>query len=123
MTNQFNWLLYLEVADYLLNQQEEQFSRSATSRAYYGLFCHVKDALERRQGAPFPTYGSIHKQVIDALKNDSSQTVAQLGYDLDRLRRERIQADYQVRRFSLPRGRKSMILARDIESRLPASFS
>jgi len=123
MTNQFNWLLFLDVADYLLIQQVEQFSRSAASRAYYGLFCHVKDALEQRRGAPFPIRGSIHKQVIDALKNDSRQAMVQLGYDLDRLRRERIQADYRVSRFSLPRARKSMLLARDIESRLTASFS
>lgn len=122
MTNQFDWLRYLNVADHLLTQQGEEFFRSATSRAYYGLFCHIRDALEQRQGQPFPPERSVHIQVIDALKNDSRSSVIQLGTDLDRLRRERNRADYRTNTFTLSRGRKSLLLARDIQTRLVATI-
>ena len=122
MTNQFNWLLYLDVADHLLNLGAEQFLRSATSRAYYGVFCHVRDILEQRQGHRFPPEGSVHKLVIDELKDDPRQAVAQLGNHLDRLRRERNRADYSAYRFTLSRGQKSMSLARSIQSGLIASL-
>jgi uncharacterized protein (UPF0332 family) len=119
MTSGFNWLLYLDVADHLLTQSGEEFFRSATSRAYYGVFCSIRDLLEDSRGRPFPRGRNIHPEVIKALKNGSSSDFVQMGIDLDRLRRERNRADYSTNgSFDLARGRKCMWWAREIQNRL-----
>jgi len=119
MTIQFDWLRYLDVADHLQLQQGEEFFRSATSRAYYGVFCSIRDILEQREGHPFPRNQSIHTEVVRVLRGDLRATVVRLGNDLDRLRRERNRADYQTNtRFKLSDGRISLRLARTIQSRI-----
>lgn len=116
MQGQFDWLLYLRVADHLLTQPGEAFMRSATSRAYYGVFGSLKGALER-SGEHFSTEGNVHRQVIDKLKNNAHSDVVQLGQHLDRVRRERNRADYDSReRFDLIRAQKALQLARRIQA-------
>jgi len=119
MTIQFDWLRYVDVADHLLTQQGEEFFRSAISRAYYGVFCIIRDILEKNQGHRFPTDRSVHRQVINSLRSDLRPDVASLGYDIDRLFRERNRADYRTGlQFKQSQGRKSVSLAKSIQSRI-----
>jgi hypothetical protein len=46
MASGFDWLLYLDVADHLMGRSSEEFLRSATSRAYYGVFCSISRVLK-----------------------------------------------------------------------------
>ena len=122
MTTQFNWLSYLEVAQHLSAQQEQSFRRSAISRAYYGVFGHARDTLQGR-GAAFSTGGDVHRQVISALPNDPRPEVAQLGKELDDLRKERNRADYQTRaRFVASRVRGALAEARRIRDGIAVFF-
>lgn len=102
----FNWLLYLEVADKLTvlpdRGLEEAYLRSAVSRYYYGVFCRSREILENK-GYVFPKR-NVHQKVIDALKSEE----ASAGVNLDRLRRERNQADYdETVRFTRIRVQKA----------------
>jgi len=109
--HQFDWLSYLTVADYLRRQQGEGFYRSAVSRAYYGVFCYIRDALFSRGGVS-------HQRVINALKNDPRLEVASLGQDLEHLRNERNNADYQTdTSFSASRAEAALARARSIRDR------
>lgn len=112
MTNhQFDWLSYLEIADHLLHQSGEGFYRSAASRAYYGVFCHIRDALFSRGGVS-------HVRVINALKSNPRPEVALLGQDLEYLRHERNNADYQTYTgFDASRAEAALFQARSIGSR------
>jgi len=87
----FNWLLYLAVADDLMSFGSEAHFRSAVSRAYYGVFVEIRDGIGDR-GVQLPKR-DIHKFVRDWLRRQRPQLV-QIGLDLSRLRRERVQADY-----------------------------
>ena len=118
MTTQFNWLLYLALGDHLLRQSGEEYYRSAVSRAYYGVFCHIRDILQQR-GTSFAIAADVHRQVITALKSDSRPEVAQLGEDLDGLRHQRNLADYRTNaQFSLRWARRYHRRARSIRNRI-----
>jgi uncharacterized protein (UPF0332 family) len=109
-THQFDWLSYLAVADHLRLQQGEGFYRSAISRAYYGVFGHIRDTL-------FSRGGTSHGQVINALR--SQPETAQLGRDLDRLCDERNDADYETSlRFNESQARTALSQARSIRNRV-----
>jgi len=115
----FNWLQYLSLASQMVAQPGEEYARSATSRAYYGVFCTAREALQARRGQRFQSQGSVHLQVINALKGDPNPSIATLGRDMDRLRRERNRADYEgAQPFSEWRAQKSLVLARSIATDL-----
>ncbi len=90
----FNWLSYLDVAENLMLGGSEAHSRSAVSRAYYGLFGETRSRLEDR-GIRFQRE-NIHIKVINWLKDQPGDSVKQIGTDLDRLRRQRNHADYDT---------------------------
>jgi uncharacterized protein (UPF0332 family) len=119
----FNWLSYLDVADHLLGQQGEGFYRSAVSRAYYGIFGHTRDVLERVKGIPFPRGRNVHWDVINALKNDPRQEVNDLGNDLERLRDQLNDADYHADTgIDLSWAQNSVSEAKSIHNRLASLF-
>ena len=123
MTTQFNWLLYMEVAEYLVRQRGESYYRSAISRAYYGAFCYARDTLARVQSRTSSRRGDAHEQVINALKSDPRPEVADLGESLHRLHTERNRADYRTRvQFVVSRARGALSAARKICDGITTSF-
>lgn len=114
----FNWLLYLDVADYLMLSMSEAHFRSAVSRAYYGVFGEIHGRLQTR-GVQLQRK-NIHQEVIRWLRNQSQMGIVQIGMELDRLRRERNRADYAaMKRFTEQCAKKSLLKARSIEINIP----
>ncbi len=111
----FDWFLYLKVSDDLMSFGSEAHYRSAISRAYYGVFIAIRDALDKK-GIQL-LQKDIHAFVTNWLKQQPVSHFRQMGNNLSRLRRERNHADYDTYEvFSLERGEKSLIMARQIES-------
>lgn len=118
MTN-FNWLLYLNVANHLVSQAGEEYWRSAISRAYYAVFGAAKGILEN-QGIQFKR-DNIHRQVIKSLKKHKNPTARQAGANLDRLRRERNKADYDDSiSVDYKKACLAITIAQKIQKELPA---
>ncbi|MCK4330976.1 MAG: hypothetical protein KAW81_00315 [Dehalococcoidia bacterium] len=114
----FDWLIYLDVADNLLGFHAEGYSRSAVSRAYYGVFGEIRDRLEHR-GIQFKRE-NIHREIIEWLKNQADKGIVHIGVELDRLRRERNWADYNsIRTFTRLRAEKSLLKARSMQRSIP----
>jgi len=94
MGNMFNWLLYLDLADDLATNGTESSCRSAVSRAYYGVFGKIRDTLEK-DGKLFSP-GNIHMEIISWLNNHDDAKIRIIGREMNRLRRERNNADYEA---------------------------
>lgn len=115
----FSWPLYLEVAEFLLNQKGEHFVRSAISRSYYGVFHGVRKHGEERRGFPFGSGADVHRDVVRILRSQPDESSRELAKDLARLRDERNAADYQIEIEVTPeRGREVLDLARSVAGRL-----
>jgi uncharacterized protein (UPF0332 family) len=117
----FDWLLYLELSDFLISSGyskqipsgSENFYRSAISRAYYGAFDKIRTELEYK-GFKF-SQANVHSQVIEWLISQSNLGIKAIGRELDFLRRERNRADYVAGdTFGKYRAEKSLIIARSI---------
>lgn len=110
----FDWLSYLEVARRLVDgdqQLGEACRRSAISRAYYGVFGKGREVLQQ-QGLLFERE-AIHAQVIRTLRREPP--TSELGRDLDRLRRERNEADYNAEaKFPYARADQALNVAQRI---------
>ncbi|MGB3479510.1 MAG: HEPN domain-containing protein [bacterium] len=89
----FNWINLLDVAADLLEKSGEGYYRSSINRAYYAVFGKTKQFIEVEKKMIFRT-PNVHKQVIDFLKKNDDDLCRQIGFDLNRLRRERVKADY-----------------------------
>ncbi len=113
----FNWLLYLDVADYLLSRTLEEYCRSAISRAYYGVHGVIKAQLEAR-GLSFRRRRDSKKAVINWLKSQrDDHALVKLGVELDRLLAERNEADYDTNKvFSYTQAQISIARARNIQT-------
>lgn len=96
----FDWRLYIKLADELINLQRdkslaESYWRSAISRAYYGVFCLSRNfLLSKRITIPRK---NVHRFVIDRYKRSFDQNKKKIGIELDRLKKDRIDADYKDR--------------------------
>ncbi|MCK4418509.1 HEPN domain-containing protein [Candidatus Aerophobetes bacterium] len=96
----FDWRLYIKLADELINLQRdkslaESYWRSAISRAYYGVFCLSRNfLLSKRITIPRK---NVHWFVIDRYKRSFDQNKKKIGIELDRLKKDRIDADYKDR--------------------------
>jgi len=90
----FNWIDLLDVAADLLEKSGEKYYRSSINRAYYAMFGKTRQILktEEKKICQPP---NVHKQVIDYFKKNNDNLYRQIGYDLDRLRRERVKVDYR----------------------------
>ena len=118
----FNWLDYLDVAEQLLAQKDEKYLRSAASRAYYAVFGFAKEPLEARMGRPIESGGGDHREVIRLLRGDSDDALVQSGMNLDRLRAERLVADYDSdAAYVYSRATLSIRLAQKVQSGLEAA--
>lgn len=89
----FNWLTILGVAADLLKKDGENYCRSSINRAYYAIFGITRQKIEEIIKEEFPKE-KIHQQVIDYCIENPDFSYQQIGSVLDRLRRERVKADY-----------------------------
>ncbi|MCK4416623.1 MAG: hypothetical protein KAV99_00460 [Candidatus Latescibacteria bacterium] len=107
----FNWRDYVDLAEELLNREEEACLRSSISRAYYGAFCIARN----RKGYKNYTGADIHWKVIDEYKNSSDRNEQDIGRILDKLRRSRNKADYnEDRPISKPLAERAVTSANQI---------
>ncbi len=94
----FNWEEYIQISDYLIKKHlksdiPEAYLRSAISRSYYGVFNLAKRRLENK-GKIIPDK-NIHFHTIRMYKDSLNPTESEIGGALERLRKERITADYK----------------------------
>ncbi len=92
----FNWEQYLSLAQELRQRTESDQAamRSAVSRAYYAAFNKAADRMEA-EGEPRPTSGDSHRIVWEYYKKRPDRFRRQIGEDGQRLKRQRIEADYR----------------------------
>lgn len=94
----FDWSDYLKLANELAPRPvsaaaDEAKLRCAISRAYYANYCKIRNHLRDEDGMLIPTHDA-HRYVVDTLLNSSERKRKDLGKDLNRLRVDRIKADY-----------------------------
>lgn len=94
----FDWKLYVQLADELINHQrtqglQEAYLRSAISRSYYGVFCIARNFLVSR-GTTIPT-ANTHKFVRDKYRKSPNKAEKKIGKDLFSLWLDRKEADYE----------------------------
>lgn len=100
----FDWLLYLELARVLADQGDEASNRTAISRAYYAVFCSIRNRLKRRGSLPRARRGrSRHRTVWNHLRASERTHEKSLGEWGARLQNHRQRADYEDTLTDLPR--------------------
>jgi len=99
----FQWIEYMYLAQELVDNKdisgtvnEEAKYRSAISRAYYSVYCHIKDYITKKKKIPFYKLEkeSDHQAVIRLLRNYTNGKDKKYADYLDTLRTIRNQADY-----------------------------
>ncbi len=118
----FDWVSYVELAARLINQREsdieEAYLRASISRAYYGVFGTLWD----QKGTSLRTHGSKHHALIMSLQNSADLSDRKTGVDLDRLRRARNIADYEMKaKVTVQRALAAHSLAISIQDRVQLS--
>jgi hypothetical protein len=94
----FDWSDYLKLANELAPRPinasaQEAKLRCAIGRAYYANYCKARNHVRDKAGQTIPAHDA-HRYVIDALLNSTERKCKDLGKDLNRLRVNRIRADY-----------------------------
>lgn len=86
---------YLQLAKQLALEKDEASLRSAVSRAYYASFHKIKLFAENN-GIKFPGSKTfkIHGEVVQFLIDQSDASMHRLGAELDRMRKDRNNCDY-----------------------------
>jgi len=122
----FSWGDYLTLADQLKNHPDEEWQRTAISRAYYAAYHACLQRYQAKYGAvpPKPRMG-MHECLWSAFKDKGQLTKDQVGkthkqveQDGRRLKQRRMKADYKL--VYLPQGTlptelaDSVILARQL---------
>lgn len=94
----FNWEKFIDLADMLVENKNEESSRSAISRAYYAAF-NMSEAFAKtffNKSLIEQEEGSIHDKVIKTLGSTESSSVKKASRKLRRLWGNRINSDYRV---------------------------
>lgn len=86
----FDWKKFIEFAEELHQQKSEEAFRTAISRAYYSVFC----TLRNLKGFEKYTKSDVHSKVIGTLRTSQDKDEQWIGKTLDSLRKERNLADY-----------------------------
>jgi len=94
----FDWSEYLNLAKELAPRPVSQATqeaklRCAISRAYYANYCKARNHLRDKEGQSIPAQDA-HKYVVESFLNSTDRQRKDLGKDLNRLRIDRIKADY-----------------------------
>jgi uncharacterized protein (UPF0332 family) len=90
------WHGFLDTAERLAKGNTQGDWRSATSRAYYAVF-HFFREFFLAHGLNVGTSGQSHFNIYTGLLHCGDPKVAKLGSDVDRLRVQRVIADYDLR--------------------------
>jgi len=122
----FDWSEYFYLAKELAETSKEAELRSAVSRAYYSAFCLARNYLRDIQLDPrlswHKTYDiNAHQYVAEKFiyNQSKSQTMIEIGQNLNRLRKMRNKADYEDTIFYLKKeARTALMLAQNIISGL-----
>lgn len=88
----FDWDKFRELAKILWQDETEAAKRMAISRIYYAVYHRANTYLEN-EGFQFRQFESSHRQIWDEFK-DKGRTFAAIGNTGDRLRTNRVKADY-----------------------------
>jgi uncharacterized protein (UPF0332 family) len=86
----FDWVKFIELAENLHLQKTEECFRTAVSRAYFGIFCIIRNYI----GCKEHTKPDVHSKVIASLKTSEDPNEQEIGKMIDELRRLRNLADY-----------------------------
>lgn len=88
----FQWDTYLSLAKEMSDKEEEQFKRSAISRAYYSAF-HQGRAYLKERGLSYTSRENVHSFVWDSFSKfpREARLISAKG---DRLKLKRQKADY-----------------------------
>lgn len=86
---------FLELAKRLQNSDDEASRRTSVSRSYYAIFNHVKDFL-KSSGIKLPSAAEAHEKAQQYLSNSGIDEAVDLADDLDNLRKNRNDADYEL---------------------------
>lgn len=119
----FDWSDYLNLANELAPRPisaaaQEAKLRCAISRAYYANYCTARNHLREKEGQLIPVHDA-HRYVINALLNSTERKRKDLVKDLNRLRIDRIKADYNDEFSGLPSQTEvALLLAEKLMSNL-----
>jgi hypothetical protein len=87
---------FLEVSKRLYKSKHEADRRTSVSRAYYGVFNHIKPIIESF-GVLLPPDASAHEKIYRYLLNSGLDEGEDLAQDLSNLRTIRNDADYEMK--------------------------
>lgn len=94
----FNWRLYIQLANELINYKkgsfiQEAYLRSAISRSYYSVFCIARNLLINK-GTTIPMCDT-HKFARKEYQNSTNRIEKKVAKGLSRLWKDRKDADYE----------------------------
>jgi uncharacterized protein (UPF0332 family) len=106
---------FLKLAKKLQNSEDEASLRTAVSRSYYAIFNHVKHYLTTN-GITLPPSAQAHEKAHQYLSNSGIDEAADLADDLDNLRKNRNDADYELRspKFSYDKKNCGLVSAKAV---------
>jgi len=87
---------FLEVSKRLYKSGHEADRRTSVSRAYYGVFNHIKPVIESF-GIHLPPDATAHQKIYRYLLNSGLDEGEDLSQDLTNLRTKRDDADYEMK--------------------------
>ena len=90
-----NWLDFQDTAKRLARGNTEGDWRSAISRSYYAVFHYFREFL-LNNGLDLGQGGQSHFNLYTGLMNCGFPSVAAIAVRIDRLRRSRVRADYEL---------------------------
>ncbi|WP_458404121.1 hypothetical protein [Methanobrevibacter sp.] len=92
----FDWKKFIDLGNKLLNEQDEEYVRTAIGRFYYGLFGVLRRYLinVRHKYYLLSKGAWVHASVYVELKNSDDINERQVSKILNKLRKVRNQSDY-----------------------------
>ncbi|MDM8552612.1 HEPN domain-containing protein [Desulfobacterales bacterium HSG2] len=96
-TMNFDWQDYLKLAEYMNKNidafpNKEACCRASISRAYYSVFCTVRNYIKKNDGEEFS--GSSHEAIPRYLMNSNNKIRQRIGRQLKNFSQDRVRADY-----------------------------
>jgi uncharacterized protein (UPF0332 family) len=121
----FNWLKYFELAEYMSDNAErfpdsEACYRTSVSRAYYAVLGMVCNYIYSSGGNKDDFKTDTHRKVREHLKKSGDKLKRKIANQLEIFHKSRIQADYHDRLFEKPvnKAKKSIAQAKQIMQEL-----
>ena len=91
----FDWNDYYSLALDLRTSPNECCQRSAISRAYYSIYCQARNHLIAAWNVEIRATDSVHSVVWNYYRNKGGATLNAIGVWGSRLRKNRVDADYE----------------------------